>query len=122
MELGEWSERVERVSAGYGDYYGVERTPEWTLLKLTEEVGELAQAHLALSGQGRNRGKSPEELRADLEGEVADVLAMVLVFAGRAGIDAEAALERKWLPWERFHGERAAGGDPTPPGAIEERQ
>ena len=61
-------------------------------------------------------------MRTDLEGEVADVLAMELVFAGRAGIDAEAALERKWLPWERFHGERAAGGDPTPPGAIEERQ
>lgn len=121
MDLRQWCERVERVSAGYGDYYGVERSPEWTLLKLTEELGELTQAHLALSGQGRNRGKSPGELRRDLEGEVADVLAMVLVFAGRTGVDVEAALERKWLPWERFHAERAAGGDPVAPGAIEER-
>lgn len=122
MDLSEWSERVERVSAGYGEHYGVERTPEWTLLKLTEELGELAQAHLALSGQGRNRGKSPAELRVDLEGEVADVLAMLLVFANRAGIDAEAALERKWLPWERFHAQPAAGGNPVPPGALEERR
>lgn len=117
MELNEWSERIERVSAGYGAYYGVERTPEWILLKLTEELGELTQAHLALTGQGRNRGRSPEELRNDLEGEVADVLAMVLVYARSAGVDVETALAGKWLPWEEFHARRAAGQqvpDPLP--------
>lgn len=119
MELTEWSARVERVSAGYAEYYGVTRSPEWTLLKLTEEVGELTQAYLAQSEQGRTRGKSPAELEADLRGEVADVLAMVLVFAEGAGVDVEAALEEKWMPWDAFHARRAAGENPVPPGAVD---
>lgn len=114
MELREWSERIEGISSAYGEYFGAERTPEWTLLKLTEELGELTQAHLAASGQGRNRGKSPTELRADVEAEVADVLAMVLVFANRVGVDVEQVLTDKWLPWEEFHARRAAGETPDP--------
>ncbi|GMA20189.1 phosphoribosyl-ATP pyrophosphohydrolase [Arsenicicoccus piscis] len=106
MELREWSDRIEYVSAGYADHYGVDRTPEWTLLKLTEEVGELAQAWLSATGQGRDRGASPEELQQALPGEVADVLAMTLVFAQRAGVDVEQALTDKWLHYEAFHQER----------------
>lgn len=115
MELRQWVDQVDEVSAGYGEYYGVERTPEWVLLKLTEEVGELTQAWLALSGQGRDRGKSTEQLRADLEGELADALAMVLVMSRRVGVDVEEALERKWLPWADFHRRRRAGEDVAPP-------
>lgn len=113
MEMSEWCQRIEGISSAYGEHFGVERTPEWTLLKLTEELGELTQAHLTLTGQGRNRGKAPDELRSDLEGEVADVLAMVLVYAGRVGIDVEQALTAKWLPWEEFHANRAAGAAPA---------
>ncbi|WP_074045971.1 MazG nucleotide pyrophosphohydrolase domain-containing protein [Dermacoccus nishinomiyaensis] len=114
MELNEWSGRIEGISAAYGEYFAVERTPEWVLLKLTEEVGELTQAYLASSGQGRNRGKSDDELRQDLEGEVADAFAMILVFARSAGIDIESALTTKWLPREKFHADRAAGLAPEP--------
>lgn len=114
MELNEWSGRIEGISAAYGEYFAVERTPEWVLLELTEEVGELTQAYLASSGQGRNRGKSDDELRQDLEGEVADAFAMILVFARSAGIDIESALTTKWLPWEKFHADRAAGLAPEP--------
>lgn len=114
MELNEWSGRIEGISAAYGEYFAVERTPEWVLLELTEEVGELTQAYLASSGQGRNRGKSDDELRQDLEGEVADAFAMILVLARSAGIDIESALTTKWLPWEKFHADRAAGLAPEP--------
>lgn len=114
MELNEWSGRIEGISAAYGEYFAVERTPEWVLLELTEEVGELTQAYLASSGKGRNRGKSDDELRQDLEGEVADAFAMILVFARSAGIDIESALTTKWLPWEKFHADRAAGLAPEP--------
>ncbi|WP_144693561.1 MazG nucleotide pyrophosphohydrolase domain-containing protein [Dermacoccus nishinomiyaensis] len=114
MELNEWSGRIEGISAAYGEYFAVERTPEWVLLELTEEVGELTQAYLASSGQGRNRGKSDDELRQDLEGEVADAFATILVFARSAGIDIESALTTKWLPWEKFHADRAAGLAPEP--------
>lgn len=56
----------------------------------------------------------PDALRQDLEGEVADAFAMILVFARSAGIDIESALTTKWLPWEKFHADRAAGLAPEP--------
>lgn len=56
MELAQWQDRIEYVSAGYADHYGVDRTTEWVLLKLAEEVGELVQAHLSSSGQGATAG------------------------------------------------------------------
>lgn len=31
--------------------------------------------------------------------EAADVLGMLLIYCDRAGIDLEAAVERKWLKW-----------------------
>ena len=49
-----------------------------------------------------------------VEGEVADAFAMILVFARSAGIDIESALTTKWLPWEKFHADRAAGLAPEP--------
>ncbi|WP_409485224.1 phosphoribosyl-ATP pyrophosphohydrolase [Arsenicicoccus dermatophilus] len=115
MELAQWQDRIEYVSAGYADHYGVDRTTEWVLLKLTEEVGELVQAHLSSSGQGRDRGRSPEELAEAVRGEVADVLAMTLVAAQRLGVDVEEALAEKWLRYESFHQERGfvAGGAPA---------
>lgn len=106
MELQEWARRVEFVSAGYGDYYDVRRSPDWALLKLTEEVGELVQAWLTASGQGRDRGQDAQQRQAALEGEVADVLGMVLVVAGQTGVDVERAMADKWLAYEQFHQDR----------------
>ncbi len=109
MELSEWTDRLESISAGYGEVYGVERTPEWLLLKLGEEFGELTRAWLAASGQSRNRDRSATELAAAVTGEVADVVAMALVFAHTVGVDVDEALTGKWLPWEEYHRRRQAG-------------
>ena len=67
---------------------------DWFLLKLQEELGELAQAHLRLSSRGR--GQATEQDRAD---EAADVLCMLLLYCRRFGIDPDAAVRRKWLSW-----------------------
>lgn len=106
MELRELADRIEYVSAGYADHYRVERTPEWALLKLTEELGELTQAHLTLTGQGRARGLTPDEQRRTLALEVGDVIGMAIVYANLACIDVEKAVTDKWLQYESFHRER----------------
>ncbi|KNX38515.1 nucleoside triphosphate pyrophosphohydrolase family protein [Luteipulveratus halotolerans] len=111
MDIAELTDRVEYVSAGYADHYAVERTDEWILLKLTEEVGELVQAHLTASGQGRDRGLSQAEQDARTASELADVIGMCLVFARSRGIDVSQAMHDKWLQYEDFHRGRGFSTD-----------
>ncbi|MCL6422520.1 GNAT family N-acetyltransferase [Brachybacterium sp. JHP9] len=100
MHLNEFADRVEKLSERYADVYGVDRSPEWALLKLTEEIGELAQAHLTASGQSRDRGLDEQARQRRVAAELGDVLGMCLVYARLAGIDPEAAIARKWFPHE----------------------
>lgn len=86
--------RLLAISEVYGRRFGIDRGGDWALLKLQEEVGELTRAHLAATNRSR---RSEEEGRAELDAELADVVAMSLVYAGLAGIDVVAALRRKWL-------------------------
>jgi len=90
--LGELAERVGAVSDLYAARFDIARDADWYLIKLQEELGELAQAHLRLSGRGR--GVADETARAD---EAADVLCMLLLYCRRHGIDLDAAVARKWL-------------------------
>ncbi|MGP4017854.1 MazG nucleotide pyrophosphohydrolase domain-containing protein [Saccharopolyspora sp. 5N708] len=99
MHLKELAEEVEAVSAVYAHKHGIERTPEWFVLKLQEEVGELAQAFLMRTGQARDKGKTTQELDADFRAELADVLCQTLLLARYHGIDLEAAVADKWLVW-----------------------
>ena len=94
LTLTEVSESAERISDIYAGKYAIERDDDWFLLKLQEELGELAQAHIRLSGRGR--GEASEQQRAD---EAADVLCMLLLYCRRFGIDPDAAVRRKWLAW-----------------------
>jgi len=94
LTLAELSEAAARISDIYAGKYAIERDDDWFLLKLQEELGELAQAHLKLSGRGR--GEVPEQSRAD---EAADVLCMLLLYCRRFGIDPETAVRSKWLSW-----------------------
>jgi NTP pyrophosphatase (non-canonical NTP hydrolase) len=59
-------------------------------LCVAEEAGELVGAYRRWAGKARRTGAL-----ADLEDEVADVLIVTAVFAGRAGIDINAAVARK---------------------------
>ena len=92
--LGELGEQVGKVSDIYAARFGVRRDDDWALIKLQEELGELAQAHLRLSSRGR--GAADETARAD---EAADVLCMLLLYCRRFDIDLDAAVARKWLAY-----------------------
>ncbi|WP_298161384.1 phosphoribosyl-ATP pyrophosphohydrolase [Brevundimonas sp.] len=94
MILSELSEKVARISDIYAAEHGIDRSGDWAILKLQEELGELTAEHLRLSG--RARGEPSEQALAD---EAADVLGMLLIYCDRAGIDIEQAMQRKWLHW-----------------------
>lgn len=96
MDLATLTDEVEIISRVYERRFGVERTDDWLVLKLHEEVGELTQAYLAASGRSRERGTATDEQQA-FRAELADVLAQLLLVARRFDVDLEAEVERKWF-------------------------
>ncbi|MFB4280956.1 MULTISPECIES: pyrophosphatase [unclassified Nonomuraea] len=97
MDLRELSDEIESISKRYADRIGIERDDTWFLLKLQEEVGELTQAFLMLTGRARRKGRTEEELGDEFRAELADVVCHVLLMARHHGVDLEAEVERKWL-------------------------
>jgi NTP pyrophosphatase (non-canonical NTP hydrolase) len=100
VEIEELSERVEKLSARYGEYLGIERDGDWFLLKFQEEVGELTQAYLQVTGRARTKGKSTDEIRDAFQLEFADVFCQLLLLARHFDVDVPREIERKWLSYE----------------------
>jgi len=101
VELADAQREVETISRVYARLHGIERTDDWAVLKLGEEVGELTRAYLAATGRSRHQGE-PAELADALRDEVADVLGMLMIVAHRLGVDLDEAVERKWLRWKHL--------------------
>ncbi|MBV9231727.1 MAG: pyrophosphatase [Chloroflexi bacterium] len=97
MDVKQLSEEVEQVSQRYAEKFNIERDATWFVLKLQEEVGELIQSYLMLSGKARTKGKSAEEIQSEFHKEVADVFCQTLLLARFYGIDLEKEVEKKWL-------------------------
>jgi NTP pyrophosphatase (non-canonical NTP hydrolase) len=91
------TEQVAQVSDVYSQRFDIVRDEFWHLAKLTEELGELTAVILRQSGRGRAKGATESELKRQLEDEMADLLAHVLLLARYRDIDLEAAIDRKWL-------------------------
>ncbi|MCM6774478.1 pyrophosphatase [Nocardia sp. CDC159] len=89
--------QLDAVSQNYARQNGFRRTPEWLVMKVTEEAGELVQWFLAETGQGRPRGKTMTELRDAVDEEIIDILCHALLVAHHRGTDVQAVIERKWL-------------------------
>ncbi|WP_020016151.1 hypothetical protein [Promicromonospora sukumoe] len=102
MELQKLSDEVEIISRAYARIHGLERTDDWLLLKLHEEIGELTQAFLNLSGRSRDRGLTDDEVRDAFRGEVADALGQLLLVARRFDVDLAEELDRKWFRWQHL--------------------
>lgn len=97
QRLGELGARIAQVSDIYAERYGIDRSGDWYLLKLQEELGELTQAYLTTTG--RSRKPADEGARQALALEMADVLGMLLLLARDECVDLDAAVQEKWLSW-----------------------
>ena len=94
LTLEQLSADAAHISDIYAAEHAIDRDRDWALLKLQEELGELTAEHLRLTG----RARGAPDARA-LGDEAADVLGMLLIYCDHAGIDLEAAMQRKWLKW-----------------------
>jgi len=94
MILSDLTSSVLRISDIYAAEHGIERSSDWALLKVQEELGELTAEHLRMTGRARGEADASK-----LSDEAADVLGMLLIYCDRAGIDIEVAMQRKWLRW-----------------------
>ena len=95
--LSDLGAQIAQVSDIYARNYGIDRSGDWYLLKLQEEMGELTQAYL--DATGRSRRPADDEARAALRREMADALGMLLLLARSEGVDLDAAVQEKWLSW-----------------------
>lgn len=99
--LNALANRLEAISAAYAATYAIDRSGDWFLLKVHEEMGEMTQAWLTRTGRSR---RDKAEGAAQLSPEIADVLCQLLLFARAAGIDLDAAVREKWFRWEPVYG------------------
>lgn len=88
--------KFDRASRGYCRRHGFERDPDWVMLKLLEEVGELTQSWNRLTARARLKGRNAEEVARELEDEAADVLGHIFLLAEAHDLDLTAAIRRKW--------------------------
>jgi len=97
--LGPLADGVQAVSDLYAERCDIARDDDWYLLKLQEELGELVQVHLRLTGRGRLKGQSAEALQGARADEAADLFCQLLLYCRRFDIDLDAAIARKWLSY-----------------------
>jgi NTP pyrophosphatase (non-canonical NTP hydrolase) len=100
VDITELSERLEKLSVRYGEVVGFERNPDWFLLKLQEEMGELTQAYLQHTGRARTKGMTAEQIRETFHQEFADVICQLILLARQHDVDLPREIDRKWLARE----------------------
>lgn len=97
MNIESLTNDLEKVISAYTKRYKICPTTDWYMLKLNEELGELTQSYLKMTGQARTGKLNDEMLREAFEDELADVIGMALLLARTQGVDLDQAFDRKWL-------------------------
>ena len=89
MEFSEYQRRLD----GLERECGWERVlPSHTFVHMAEEMGEVARLLECMEGY-RETDRSPEALRADLAGELADLAGLIVKLANQHDIDMDAAMQ-----------------------------
>jgi NTP pyrophosphatase (non-canonical NTP hydrolase) len=89
MEFSEYQHRLNTLERERG----WERVlPSHTFVHMTEEMGEIARLLECMEGY-RETDRSPDALRADLAGELADLTGLICKLANQHDIDIDAAMQ-----------------------------
>jgi NTP pyrophosphatase (non-canonical NTP hydrolase) len=88
LEIKHWQEQVDQWISQFEEGYW---QPGSMMLRLTEEVGELAREINHRYGQ---KPKKPTEPEGDLALEMADILFVIICMANSLGINLEDAFAR----------------------------
>lgn len=97
MEFKDLAKKGVDHAKNYQQKYDVKFTPDNILLKLMEEVGELAQAALIHQRQCRpDKYVSCQESKKRVGEEMVDVLDLLFVAADTYGVDLEEIAAKKW--------------------------
>lgn len=99
MTLKEITDNLQKISDIYAKKFMINRNEDWFILKIQEELGELASTHLKLTNRGRLGDSSKASLEENLKEEIADVISMTLLYAKYKGIDVQKAIEEKWFKY-----------------------
>ncbi len=98
MDFKEIEEKVIKNAKRYCRECDIELDEDFAILKLYEEVGELAQNVLIHRKKCRKeKYLEKEESKKELAKEVADVLGMLIVVSYLFEIDMEEAIKEKWI-------------------------
>lgn len=98
MEFQEIEKKVLANAKNYGEHFKVKIDLDFSLLKLSEEVGEFAQAVLIHLKKSRPEKFLPESHSKKLVAEeLADIIGMAMVNADLLGINLEQAIVDKWI-------------------------
>ena len=102
MDFKELQKKVVENAIKYGKNYNIKIDEDFALLKLYEEVGELAQAILIHRKKSRPEKHVSEDLsKKEVAKELADVVGMIMVNAHLLDIDLEDAINKKWVNREK---------------------
>ncbi len=99
MNLNEITNKLKEVIDIYSEKFKIKKGDDWYVLKIQEELGELTSAYLKLTSRARRGDSTDEELAKNLNDEIADVIAMTLLFAQSRNIDVEQVLKNKWFKY-----------------------
>ncbi len=101
MELKQLQKQAAKIFLKNLKRDHIKLSPDYLLLKLTEELGEFVQS--ALVHEKRCRPAKYLECKMskrEMSKELSDVLGLVLVIAETQKIDVEEALVKKWITRE----------------------
>lgn len=97
MDFKKLQKKIVQGAIKYSKKYNIQIDEDTALLKLYEEVGELARAILIHRKKCRPEKYVPEEIsRKELAKELADVVGVAIVIAHLLGIDLEETIGKKW--------------------------
>lgn len=101
MEIKQLQKKASNVFLNNLKRDDIKVSDDYLLLKLTEELGEFAQAYIVHKKKCRPaKYLSPKISKKELSKEISDVLGLILVIAENLNIDIEEALVKKWITRE----------------------